>query len=182
MKKTLLPMVGLLVLTTTAWGQNQVATATSAAPFQLRGAAVSPGQGVPSWPVMAGDGLIAGDAPVTISFPDGSSVLLGVMSQARVSLSGQTPVFELQSGTARYSLKSLSSVQIVSAGKPVDVKNRTGDVVTNDGDATTIKAVRSHSLILGKTGLTLLGAGAAAGLGYGLYAGLSGGSPVSPSK
>jgi hypothetical protein len=57
------------------WGQNQVATVTSYTPFTLRGAAI-PGQGVPMWPVLAGDTVKAGNALTNMTFPDGSVLTL----------------------------------------------------------------------------------------------------------
>ena len=52
----------LVFMAVTAWAQTQVATVTSSATFTLRGAGITPGQGVPMWPVLAGDHVTAGNA------------------------------------------------------------------------------------------------------------------------
>src|SRR5947209_3737096 len=82
------------------WGQTQVATVNSASAFTLRGAPVNPGLGVPSWPVLAGDTLKAGTLPVTVTFSDGSTIILNPGSEATLDFSGQTPVFRLIKGAA----------------------------------------------------------------------------------
>jgi ferric-dicitrate binding protein FerR (iron transport regulator) len=173
--------VGLFVFTNGAWAQNQVATVSSPAPFQLRGAAVTPGQGVPAWPVMPGDEIIAGDAPVTVTFPDGSSVILGVASKARIDMSGQTPEFDLESGSAQFSLKTLSSVILVHSGQTISPKNLTGDFVVNEGGGAVVQAVHP-GLNRRKTLIFIGAAGAAGGLGYGIYEALNEGPSVSPSR
>ena len=158
---------------------GQVATATSVTPFELRGASVSTDKGVPSWPVMPGDVVVAGDSGVTLSFQDGSKIVLGVMSEAKVSIMGGTPVFDLESGFAQYSLKAPSSVVLMVYGKTVPPKKSSGDLGTSLGNQAS--AVR-HPL-LNKSTILIVGAqGAAAAVGYTAYKEVSGGSSVSPSK
>jgi hypothetical protein len=181
MKTFLSLAVGLFVLASGSWGQNQVATASSSAPFELRGAAVNPGQGVPAWPVMPGDEMIAGDGPVTVTFPEGSTVTLGVASKARINMSGQTPEFDLESGSAQFSLKTLSSVILAHNGKAISPENLTGDFAVNEGGGAAVGAL--HQGPIRRSTLFFVGAaGAAGGLGYGIYRGLSGGPSVSPSR
>ncbi|MGB2886294.1 MAG: hypothetical protein WBC04_01230 [Candidatus Acidiferrales bacterium] len=183
MKKCLQLIVGLFVFTNGVWAQNQVATASSPAPFQLRGASVTPGQGVPGWPVMPGDAIIAGDAPVTVTFPDGSWVILGAASRARIEMSGQTPEFDLDSGTGQFSLKTLSSVILVHSGQKISPKDLTGDFVVNEGGGAVVQAVHPGLIRNRKKALFYIGATAAAGgLAYGIYAELNEGPPVSPSR
>src|SRR5437879_3536482 len=109
-----------------AGASDQIATATSSATFQLRGAAVNPGQGVPNWPVFSPDTLKAGTAVTVVTFSDGSVLLLNPGSVATVDMAGNTPVFRLLSGSARYSLKSLTSVQLLATDKKVNVASLTG--------------------------------------------------------
>jgi hypothetical protein len=45
----------VLSISVTGFAQTQVGTITSSRPFQLRGANVNPGPGVPTWPVMPSD-------------------------------------------------------------------------------------------------------------------------------
>jgi hypothetical protein len=149
-------------------GQSQVATVSSASAFTLRGATVNPGQGVPSWPVLAGDTIKAGTSPVTLTFPDGSMITLDPGSEATVDLSGPTPVFRLRKGAAHYSLTTLTSVQIISGNQGVTVSNLIGTVVLEG-------AKRTGAII------AIAGAGAAAGLGVGVSQAVSGGSSVSPN-
>src|ERR1035438_9878724 len=94
-------LTALLASVSLMFAQGQLATVTSTAPFQLRGATVTTDQGVPSWPVMPGDAIKAGSAPVIVSFLDGSTVTLQPGSSARVTASGETPSFLLECGAAR---------------------------------------------------------------------------------
>jgi hypothetical protein len=149
--------------------QGQVATVTSTAPFQLRGATVTTDQGVPSWPVMPGDTIQAGSEPVVISFTDGSSVTLQPRSSAKITVSGQTPAFLLECGAASYSLSALSAVKVNDPASPS-------------------KLAGAYSIACGKpagwwsaghTALVLGGAAGAAGLGFGISSAVSGGDTVS---
>ena len=108
--------------------QTQIATITSDSPFQLRGVNVAPGQGVPSWPVMPGDTLQAGQTPLTLTFPDGSTIVLAPGATAKVDLAGKTPVLKLESGAAHYSLKTLSSVKLVQLKATISPKDLVGDL------------------------------------------------------
>jgi len=113
---------------TVVLAQTQVATITSESSFQLRGAGVNPGQGVPSWPAMPGDTIQAGQTPLTLTFADGSTIVLSPGGKAKVDLSGKAPVFQLQSGEAHYSLKTLSSVKLEQLKASVNPKDLVGDL------------------------------------------------------
>jgi hypothetical protein len=165
----------LVVLAIVAWAQTQVATITSDGPFQLRGANVAPEQGVPSWPVMPGDTIQAGDKPLTVTFEDGSQIVLAPGSSAKVDLQGKTPVFQLETGSARYSLKALDSVKLISLNNPVTPKEISGILQVADPKNAGAPAgwwTTAH------TTEVLVGSGAAAGLAIGIVAT----RPVSPSK
>jgi hypothetical protein len=157
------------------WAQSQVATSTSTAPFELRGAHVTPGQGVPSWPVMPGDTVKAGSGPVTIAVADGSSVILDPDSTAKVDLSDRTPVFQLQGGSAHYALKSASAVRLVAMGKPVSTTHLTGIVKISNGH------VSNGWWTPGHTALVVGGAAVSTAVGVGVTESTSGGTAVSPS-
>ena len=118
----------MIILAVLAAAQVQVATVTSDSPFQLRGAGVQPGQGVPSWPVMPGDTIQAGQTPLTVTFADGSTIVLAPGASAKISLSGATPVFQLLSGSAHYSLKTDSSVKLLNAKGETNRKDLVGDM------------------------------------------------------
>src|SRR6266481_3770744 len=125
--------VTVMILVLVAFAQTQVATITSDSPFQLRGANITPGQGVPSWPVMPGDAIQAGETPLTITFQDGSTIVLAPGSSAKVDLSGKTPLFQLENGTAHYTLKSTHSVQLMELKTPVMPSYLAGDLQTGSG-------------------------------------------------
>ena len=111
---------------------------------------------------MPGDTIKAGSAPLVTTFAGGSSIVLDPKSSARITLSGQIPAFQLECGTARYSLSALSAVKLNDPFSPPRV---TG-VYSISCKPTTF--------------LILAGAAAAAGLGLGISAAVSGGTPVSP--
>jgi hypothetical protein len=120
--------VAIVAVAVIGFAQTQVATITSDGPFQLRGANVAPEQGVPSWPVLSGDTIKAGDKPLTVTFEDGSQIVLAPGSSAKVDLSGKTPIFQLETGSAHYSLKALDSVKLMTLNKPVTPKDLAGNL------------------------------------------------------
>jgi len=140
-----------------------VATITSDSPFQLRGASVTQGQGVPSWPVMPGDAIQAGQTPLTLTFPDGSTIVLAPGATAEVALSGNTPVFRLESGTAHYMLKTLASVKLEERKSSVSPKDLVGDLVIGSDKLPTGWWTTGHTLAVvgGAAGATALGIGLA---------------------
>lgn len=161
-------MLGVAAL----WAQQPVATVTSSASFTLRGAAVSPGQGVAMWPVMAGDAVQAGNAVTIITFPDGSVITLDPMARAIVNFANGKPVFQLVSGTAHYSLKSLTAVQMVASGQTVAATTLNG-VISPSGLQAAGFWTAGHVAAVAAGGA---GAGAAIG---GVAAATSGGTPES---
>lgn len=158
-----------------AGGQTQIATVTSDSPFQLRGAGITPGQGVPSWPVLPGDLITAGQTPVSLVFADGSTIILAPGAVAKVSLSHKKPVFELESGAAHYTLITKSSVELVTLKTTVVPTDLVGDLQIGSQHLPTSWWTTGH------TTLVLSAAGAAAGLGVGVAASNSNGPSVSPS-
>jgi hypothetical protein len=166
-----------VLMAAVVWGQNQIATVTSSAPFTLRGAAVTPGQGVPMWPILAGDTVKAGNAMTIMTFPDGSVVALDPASEARIDFVNGKPVFQLLSGAARFSLKSISAVQLEASNKTRKPKALTGTLTLGGIGA----AAAVGFWTVGTTVAVLVGAGAAAGAGIGISEAVRGGSSVSPS-
>src|SRR5271156_6542030 len=126
MRKVSQLLMTALVGIASAWAQGQVATVTSSAPFTLRGASITPGQGVPFWGVLQGDVVHAGSALTIVTFPDGSVITLDPGSEAKIDLAGTTPVFQLLICSAHYSLKSLTSVQLMERDRQVTEKNLSG--------------------------------------------------------
>jgi hypothetical protein len=170
MRKLVCAFAALLAAAAPICAQGQVATVTSTASFQLRGANVTTNQGVPSWPVMPGDAIKAGSEAVVISFPDGSSITLQPGSSARITLSGLTPVFQLECGAAKYTLSALSAVKLNDPAAPAKL---TGDYSIGCNKPAGWWTSGHTLLILG-------GAAAAAGLAFGIASAVGGIAPVSP--
>ena len=101
--------------------------------------------------------------------------MLAPGSSAKVDLQGKTPVFQLETGSARYSLKALDSVKLISLNNPVTPKEISGILQVADPKNAGAPAgwwTTAH------TTEVLVGSGAAAGLAIGIVAT----RPVSPSK
>ena len=153
--------------------QDQVATVTSSSKFQLRDASVTPGQGVPSWPVLSGDTIKSGTAPTIVTFPDGSMVLLASSSAATVSMNGSVPAFDLLSGSATYSLKSLTAIQLTAGNRAINPTSLTGSFGAHAGGFWT----PAHAALV----VAGVGGATAAALAVGAAQSNSGGAQVSPS-
>jgi hypothetical protein len=147
------------------FAQTQIATITSDSPFQLRGAGVTPGQGVPSWPVMPGDTIQAGSTPLTLTFQDGSTIIVSPGAKAKLDLSGKTPVFQLQSGEAHYSLKTLASVKLEQLKTAVVPKDLVGDLSIGSSKLAAGWWTTGHTLAVigGAAGAAALAVGVAKG-------------------
>jgi ferric-dicitrate binding protein FerR (iron transport regulator) len=188
MKKVAKSLAISLVAAAAVWAQGQIATVTSSAPFNLRGAAVTPGQGVPSWPVMATDKVKSGTAVAIITYSDGSVITLDPNSEGVVDMTGQTPVFRLTKGQAHYSLKSLTAVQLMEASQSVVPKKMEGLLALGrrrKGGGAAVAGAAGAAAGWSATTVTLVtvgAVGAATGIGFGVAQATSGGSSVSPSK
>ena len=97
---------------------KRVATLTTNSSFQLRGADV-PAAGVPHWPVMAGDTMVAGSGTATLTLDDGSRITLDPNSSARVDKRDGRINFHLLTGSSSYELASNSNVTVFSGEQPV---------------------------------------------------------------
>ena len=86
-----------VVLVSMAFAGAPVATVTSSAAFELRGAEVKV-EGVPSWPVLQGDVIATKAVPAVIVFKDGSRVSLHPNSKARVESTKDGLSFRLLDG------------------------------------------------------------------------------------
>ena len=165
MRRSIKFLAVITALAVVVVAQTQVATITSDSPFQLRGVGVTPGQGVPSWPVMPGDAVQAGQTPLTLTFSDGSTIVLSPGATAKVDLAGKTPVFQLQSGSAHYMLKTLSSVKLEQLKATVNTKDLVGDLVVGSDKLPAGWWTTGHTLAVigGAAGATALGVGVAKG-------------------
>ncbi|MFN7981826.1 MAG: hypothetical protein U0Q11_08205 [Vicinamibacterales bacterium] len=154
--------------------QTPVASVTSASSFRLRGARVNPSVAVPTWPVMAGDRIKAGDTPVTLTFADGSTVVLAPKAEAVLRLVDGVPVFELDSEAAHYTLANNSSLKLMARKETVQPRALVGDI-----------SFGSDNLPAGwwtasRVAVVAAGAGTAAVLTVGLAR--RAGPPVSPAQ
>lgn len=148
--------------------QAQIATVSSNSAFQLRGANVTPGTGVPNWPVMSGDTIQAGASAVTFTFPDGSSIVLAPQARVTVSLVDGKLVFLLAAGSAHYALSTLTAVNVECKEKKNAVNAVSGELHCG-GNAIPV-------------GWWAAGGAAAAGITAGVIASHGNGSQVSPTR
>lgn len=121
-------MAGIVLLTTaglTAWAAGPVASVSSGKDFSLKGS-MAPVAGVPSYPVMSGDEIQAGNASTVLRFRDGSSVTLSPRSLARVENRGSSIAVRVLSGGGAYSFTPGSSVQLFEGSRGVPTASPTG--------------------------------------------------------
>ena len=155
---------------------GKVATATATAPFKLKGADVNP-VGVPSWPVMAGDAIEAGKAPVTLTFEDGTKVALSPGAKGHVEMQNGKAVFVLTDGEALYDMKSMDSVRLMALDKQVKPSATRGTYCVG------CSSKAAGGFWTAKNTALVLGAGAGAGVGLGVAAAQGGApAPVSPAQ
>ncbi|MEQ1909700.1 MAG: hypothetical protein ABMA15_12805 [Vicinamibacterales bacterium] len=149
-----------VALGTSLFAQTQVATAVSSSRFEIRGARVNPSLAVPTWPVMPGDTIKAGDTPVTLTFADGSTIVLAPHANARLNLSDGIPSFQLESDSAHYTLKELNGVRLLARADTVVPKELVGDITLGEsrlpaGWWTTKKTVLLIAAAAGLAGVTV---------------------------
>lgn len=153
--------------------QSQVGAASATSPFLLRGANVRPSPGVPTWPVLPGDSIRAGETPVTLTLQDGTTIVLAPGASGRVAFEDGRPVFRLDSIAAHYTLKKLDGVQLQERDSIVTPRQLVGDL--RIGDDRLPAGWWSEN----QTTLLLVGAGLATGLTVGVAR--RNGPPVSPT-
>lgn len=170
-------ILGMLATALALQAQTPLATVTSSAPFSLRGAAISPGSGVPTWPVFAGDTVKAGGALTIVTYPDGTVIALAPGSEGKIDFVNGKPTFELVSGSAKYSRKRTGVVVFMTGGNEVAMVGLTGTLAL--GGATAAAVGLTAGAI---TAIAVGGAAGAAALAVGVHHLVSGGSTVSPSQ
>jgi ferric-dicitrate binding protein FerR (iron transport regulator) len=117
------------------------------------------------WPILPGDGLTSGRSPSVVTFPDGSTLVLDHASKAKIDFLNGRPVFQLISGSVRYTLKSLSAVELMAGAKTEVPKALTG----------TLKVVSRKTVVVAVVG----GAADVAAKTYGIDKAVSGDPSVS---
>ena len=98
-----------------------IANVSGTEPFKVSGVSV-PVSGIASWPVIAGDELLAGNASVVLTFKDGTRVTLGKNSRATVEGKSKNLALRLLDGAMAFTLSRGSSVRLYSAGNPVNAQ------------------------------------------------------------
>lgn len=114
---------------------SQIAEITSGESYRLSGASI-PVAAVPSWPAVSGDVVETVGSALSMRFADGSRVVLDANSRAKLIQVGKTAQVELLSGSAAFSLKGDSAVEVVA--KTLDStsqKMREGSVVLDAAGA-----------------------------------------------
>ena len=94
-------------------------TVSAAKGLQLNGQAV-PVAGTKQWPVSMGDGLKSDAAPVVLTMKDGSRIVLGKHSEAKL----EAGMVRLVAGTMQYELAERSTLRVAVKGEVL--QNRTG--------------------------------------------------------
>jgi len=159
------------------FAQTQVGTVTSSAPFTLRGNGVTPGGGVPNWPLMAGDNFASGSAIVTVEFKDCGTIQLAPNSKGKVEFENGKPVFRLTDGAAKYDLKKQGCAALFALNQPVNPSALSGGY--NLGGQAAAAAAKAAGWTATKTILVVGAAGAAGGIAAGVAAANSEPSSVS---
>jgi|HubBroStandDraft_1064217.scaffolds.fasta_scaffold111399_1 hypothetical protein len=174
----------ILLMAGAAWGQMEVATVTSSTTFNLGGATIAPGQGIPMWPVLAGDHVVAGTAMTILTFPDGSVITLDPGSEGKLDFVNGQPTFELLSGKSRYSLKRKGAVVVIFNGQPLALASLSGTLTMGGAVAGGAAAgAAAAGITAGHIAvIAIVGGAAAAGLGVGIARATGGGAAVSPSQ
>lgn len=99
---------------------NTVGSVSSANTFVLRGVS-TPADGVPNWPIAMGDEIQTMTSPATVTLSDGSRVVLGPNTKARIEGKATEPSFHLLSGAMEVRTSSSPSVHYVVENAPATV-------------------------------------------------------------
>jgi hypothetical protein len=124
------PFALLLALAGLAFGGASVATVASAGTFDLHGAAVRT-EGIPFWPVMAGDEIATHASSALVRFQDGTSVALGENSRAKVETVDNILVFRLFGGTMQVTAAQTSAIRFYDGTRSVAVRSGVNPRVGN---------------------------------------------------
>lgn len=129
-------LVGGVMLAASA---EQRGTAAASAGLQVNGTAV-PTTGAKTWPVMAGDEIRTTGAPTVLTLRDGSKIMLGANSAAKLeTTSGGAESLRLVSGGMQYQMSTEAKTQLVVNNQPLVVTP--GATGTAGLDAPTGKAM-----------------------------------------
>ena len=124
----------LFLVAASAFAATPVASITSSADFQLSGANVI-AAGVPSWPLMAGDTVVAGTSAARIRFVDGTVVTLGPKSKVTVQEKNDDLSLRLVNGFLSFTLAPASALSIYSGNVLVPAQSGVTRTVVASGTA-----------------------------------------------
>lgn len=122
-KRALIVVIGGLSVIASALAAAPIAIITSSSSFELSGSSVNIG-GVSSWPLVAGQEIVAGTSSLIIVFRDGSRITLAPGSRLKIDSSGSA--VNLTGGSMQFSLASSSSLKIQNEG--LSVSERSGEL------------------------------------------------------
>lgn len=120
--RLVVPVTWLVGLAGFAFGAAPVATVTSSETFDLDGAAVRT-EGIPFWPLMAGDKIATHASSALVRFQDGTSVTLGPNARATVETVANGLEFRMSSGTMQVNAAPTSAVKFFDRSQPVTVRS-----------------------------------------------------------
>jgi hypothetical protein len=110
---------GLIFTVVLAFSATPVATVSSSGPFELRGSTV-PVNGVPAWPVMAGDEIGTANSAGTLQFTDGSVATLAPKSHAKIEKGSKGQlVLRLVTGAMVVTVPALATLAVFSGRSPL---------------------------------------------------------------
>jgi hypothetical protein len=126
MLKTVALSLAVLALALCAWAVIPVGRVSSSQPFEMNGAMV-PVEGVPSWPLSAGDVIVTHSAPATVIFRGGSQVILEPNSTLKIEFKDKKPVIRLLHGSGKYYLAGVVVALSTKAAISLDGRDNAGN-------------------------------------------------------
>jgi ferric-dicitrate binding protein FerR (iron transport regulator) len=127
----------LFLLAAPAFAATPVASITSSADFELSGVGVTVA-GVPSWPLMAGDTVVAGTSAARIRFVDGTLVTLGPRSKVTVQEKKDDLSLRLVNGFISFTLAPSSALSVYSGATLVQAQPGVTTTASAGGAATNL--------------------------------------------
>jgi hypothetical protein len=125
----------LFLLAASVFAATPVASITSSSDFELSGVGVTVA-GVPSWPLMAGDTVVAGTSAARIRFVDGTLVTLGPWSKVTVQEKKDDLSLRLMNGFISFTLAPSSALSVYSGNTQVQAQPGVTTTASAGGAAT----------------------------------------------
>jgi hypothetical protein len=94
-----------------ARASHTVGSVRSSSSFRLSGTTV-PVEGTRSWPVVAGDEIVAGPAPATLELSDGSRVSLAAEARVKIEAQKGRTTVRLLDGALQYQLSDTATTDL----------------------------------------------------------------------